>query len=81
LTEPLLDRLRVEYGTEKPSNKFLAVTELDSDAWVGEVKRILGKKLPLTTAGVLGLREECTRRVSASALSFDSVAVRLSPCR
>jgi hypothetical protein len=30
----------VEYGIEKPSNKLLAVVELDSDAWVAEVKRI-----------------------------------------
>jgi hypothetical protein len=29
----LLDWLRVEYGIEKPSNKLLAVAELDSDAW------------------------------------------------
>jgi hypothetical protein len=52
----LLDWLRVEYAIEKPSNKLLAVTELDSDTWVGEVKRIRGKKLPLTAAGVQGLR-------------------------
>jgi hypothetical protein len=38
----LLDWLRVEYGIEKPSNKLLAVTDLDSDTWVGEVKRIRG---------------------------------------
>jgi hypothetical protein len=30
----LLDWLRVEYGIEKPSNKLLAVAELDSDTWV-----------------------------------------------
>jgi hypothetical protein len=30
----LLDWLRVEYAIEKPSNKFLAVAELDSDTWV-----------------------------------------------
>jgi hypothetical protein len=29
----LLDWLRVEYAIEKPSNKLLAVAELDSDAW------------------------------------------------
>ena len=40
----LLDGLGVEYATEKPSNKLLAVTDLDSDTWVGEVKRIRGKK-------------------------------------
>jgi hypothetical protein len=48
----LLDWLRVEYAIEKPSTKLLAVAELDSDTWVAEVKRIRGKKLPLTAAGV-----------------------------
>ena len=43
----LLGWLQVEYATEKPSNKLLAVTELGSDTWVGEVKRIRGKKQPL----------------------------------
>jgi len=59
----LLDWLRVEYAIENPSNKLLAVTELDSDTWVGEVKRIRGKKLPLTAAGVQALRSEYTRSV------------------
>jgi hypothetical protein len=40
----LLDWLRVEYAIGKPSNKLLVVAELDSDTWVGEVKRIRGKK-------------------------------------
>ena len=40
----------MEYAIEKPSNKLLAATELDSDTWVGEVKHIRGKKLPLTAA-------------------------------
>jgi hypothetical protein len=35
----LLDWLRVEYAIEKPSNKLLAVAELDSDTWAR------GKKL------------------------------------
>ena len=48
----LLDWPRVEYAIEKPSNKLLAATELDSDTWVAEVKRIRDKKLPLTAAGV-----------------------------
>jgi hypothetical protein len=52
----LLDWLRMEYAIEKPSNKLLAATDLDSDTWVAEVKRIRGKKLPLTAAGVRGLR-------------------------
>ncbi|MEI7937007.1 MAG: hypothetical protein WCK27_09980 [Verrucomicrobiota bacterium] len=31
-----LDWLRVDYGIEKPSNKLLGVTELDSGTRVGE---------------------------------------------
>ena len=53
----------MEYAIEKPSNKLLAVTELDSDPWVGEVKRIRGKKLPLTAAGLQGVRDEYTRSI------------------
>src|ERR1035438_3437745 len=62
----LLDWLRVEYAIEKPSNKLLAATELDSDTWVGEVKRIRGKKQPLTAAGVHTLRDEYTRTIEPS---------------
>jgi hypothetical protein len=52
-TQPTsLDWLRVEYAIAKPSNKLLAVTELDSATWVAEVKRIQGKKRPLTAAEV-----------------------------
>jgi hypothetical protein len=46
----LLDWLRLEYAIEKPSNKLLVVAELDSVTWVGEVKRIQGKKQPLIAA-------------------------------
>ena len=53
----------MEYAIEKPSNKLLAATDLDSDTWVGEVKRIRGKKLPLTAAGVHALRDEYTRTI------------------
>jgi hypothetical protein len=70
----LLDWLRVEYGIEKPSNKLLAVTDLDSDTWAGEVKRIRGKKLPLTAAGVHALRDEYTRTIEpARALAAETL--------
>ena len=50
------------------------MTELDSDAWVGEVKRIRGKKLPLTTAGLHALRAEYTRTIEpARALAAESL--------
>jgi hypothetical protein len=55
---------RVEYGIEKPSNKLLAMTELDSDTWVAEVKRIRGKQHPLTAAGLHALRDEYTRAIA-----------------
>jgi hypothetical protein len=54
---------RVEYSIEKPSNTVLALAELDSDTWVGEVNRLRGKKLPLTAEGVQGLHEEYTRGI------------------
>jgi hypothetical protein len=60
----LLDWLRVEYGIEKPSTKLLTPTELDSDAGVAEVKRIRGKKRPLTAAGLQALRDEHTRIIA-----------------
>ena len=70
----LLDWLRVEYAIEKPSNKLLAATELDSDTWVSEVKRIRGKKQPLTAAGVKGLRDEYTRTIApARALAAETL--------
>ena len=59
----LLDWLRVEYGIEKPSNKLLALTDLDSDTWVAEVKRIRGKKQPLSSVGLRALRDEYTRTI------------------
>jgi len=50
------------------------VAELDSDTWVSEVKRIRGKKLPLTSASVQGLREEYTRAIApARALATETL--------
>jgi hypothetical protein len=70
----LLDRLRMEYAIEKPSNKVLAATDLDSDTWVGEVKRIRDKKQPLTAADVHALRDEYTRTIEpARALAAETL--------
>ncbi len=46
----ILDWLRVEYGIEKASLKLQSPTELDSDAFVTEVRRIRGKKNPLSAS-------------------------------
>ena len=40
----LLDWLRMEYAIEKPSNKLLAATELDSDTWVSAL--VIGSSQP-----------------------------------
>ena len=69
----------MEYAIKKPSNKLLAATELDSDTWVGEVKRIRGKKQPLTAAGVHGLRAEYTRTIDpALALAAETLTLEHS---
>jgi methylase of polypeptide subunit release factors len=54
----ILDWLRVEFAIEKPGNKLQSLTTLDSDAFVAEVKRVRGKKQPLTAAGLQALRQE-----------------------
>ena len=72
----LLDWLRVEYAIEKPSNKLLALAELDSNTWVSEVKRIRGKKQPLTAAGLHGLRDEYARTIEpARALAAETLTL------
>jgi hypothetical protein len=72
----LLDWLHVEYEIEKPSTKLLSVTDLDSDTWVSEVKRIRGKKHPLSSAGLHALRDEYTRTIEpARALAAETLAL------
>ncbi len=73
----VLDWLRVEYAIEKPGNKLQLLTDLDSDTFVAEVKRIRGRKLPITAAGLQALRTEYThtieptRALAAEALNLE----------
>ena len=60
----LLDWLRVECAIPQPSNKLLAVTDLDSDAWVGEVKRIREQEPAADRHRVHALRNEYTRSIA-----------------
>jgi len=70
----LLDSLRVGHGIEHPRNKLLALTDLDSDTWVSEIKRIRGKKQPLSSAGLHALRDEYTRTIEpARALAAEAL--------
>jgi type I restriction-modification system DNA methylase subunit len=59
----VLDWLRVEHGIDKASLKLQSLTELDSDAFVAEVKRVRGKKNPLSAAALKNLRDEHTRTI------------------
>jgi hypothetical protein len=66
----------VEYAIVNPSHKLLAVTDLDSDTWVAEVKRIRDKKQPLTAAGVQGLRAEYSLTIEpARALATETLSL------
>ncbi len=72
----LLDWLRLEYAIAKPSTKLLTPTELNSDTWVSEVKRLRGKKHPLSSAGLHALRDEYTRTIApARALSAEALTL------
>lgn len=70
----VLDWLRVEYAIEKPSQKLAALTDLDSDAFVAEVKKLRGKKQPLTAASLAALRAEYTQSIDpARALAAEAL--------
>ena len=58
-----LDWLRVEHALGKPSKKLQMLIGLDSDAFVAEVKKLRGKKNPLSVAALRSLRDEYTRTI------------------
>ena len=69
----LLDWLRVEYGIAKPSNDLLV---LDSNTWLSEVKRLRGKRQPLSSVGLHALRDEYTRTIApARALAAETLTL------
>ncbi|MCL4203200.1 MAG: Eco57I restriction-modification methylase domain-containing protein [Pirellulaceae bacterium] len=59
----ILDWLRVEYEIEKPTLKLQSPIGLDCDGFVAEVRKIRGKKKPLTAAGLKALRDEYARTI------------------
>ena len=54
----LLDWLKVEFGITEPNTKLQNPIGLDSDQFVGEVKKVRGKSKELTGAQVKRLRDE-----------------------
>jgi hypothetical protein len=70
----VLDCLRLQYGVEKPSLKLQSPTDLNSDAFVVEVAKALGKKKAPTTAALKALRDEYTRLIApARKLAADAM--------
>jgi hypothetical protein len=57
------DRLKREFGVEKPSQKLQDVATLDEDALAAEVQKVRGKKKPLSVAQVKALKDEHARSV------------------
>jgi hypothetical protein len=58
----VLDRLRADFGVEKPSQKLQDVVALNEDALVAEVQKARGRKL-LSLAQVKALKDQHTRSI------------------
>jgi hypothetical protein len=70
----VLDWLGVEYAIDKPTQKLANLFDLDADSLIAEVKKIRGKKQPLSVAGLKNLREEHARTVEpARALAAEAL--------
>jgi hypothetical protein len=70
----LLDWLKVEHAIEKPTQRLQGFVDLDSDGFVAEIKKIRGRKNPLSAAAVKHLRDEFARSVEpAQALAREAV--------
>ncbi len=59
----MLDWLRVEHEIQEPTQKLQSVFGLTADALIAEVKKLRGKKKPLTLAGLRSLRDEYERTI------------------
>jgi SAM-dependent methyltransferase len=56
--QDVVDWLKVEYEITEPSTKLLSPIELDSDHFIAEVRKLRGRKNPLSLAALRSLREE-----------------------
>ena len=63
LHRDLLDWLKVEHEVATPNTKLQRPILLDTDAFVAEVRKVRGKKKPLSLAALRSLREEHTRTI------------------
>jgi hypothetical protein len=63
VTRGVVDWLKVEFEVDKLSSRLCCPIALDSDAFVNEVKKVRGKKKPLSLAALRSLREEHARTI------------------
>jgi hypothetical protein len=72
----LLDWLKSEHTVAEPSQRLQSALDLDSESFVTEVRKLRGKKNPLSLAALKSLREEHTRTiVPAQALAREALAL------
>ena len=70
----ILDWLRVEYEVEKATLKLQSPAHLDCDSFIAEVRKVRGKKKPLSAAGLANLRAEYARSIEpARALAAEAL--------
>lgn len=51
------------FGIDKPTNKLTAPADLSADDFIAEVRKVRGKKSPLSVADVKQLKDEYARSV------------------
>jgi hypothetical protein len=72
----ILDWLRVEHEVEKPTLRLQSPFDLDCDRFVAEVRKVRGKKKPLSAAALANLREEYARSIDpARALAAEALTL------
>ncbi len=72
-TRDILDWLKVEHEVAEPTTKLQSPIGLDSDGLIAEVRKVRGRKKPLSLAALRSLREEHSRTiVPAQALAAEA---------
>ncbi len=71
--DDILDWLKVEHEVAEPTTKLQSPIGLDSDGLIAEVRKVRGRKKPLSLAALRSLREEHARTiVPAQALAAEA---------
>jgi len=72
----LLDWLKVEHEATEPTLKLQKSLSLDSDNLIAEIKKVRGKKKPLSLAALRSLRDEHARTIiPAQALASEALGL------